>query len=230
LFCILLSLGGCGRANPFRAVERSIQAELPRLIGPADRYQVTVSRSGGNLIAGRIPWIDIRGSNVRAIEGLNLDELEVRLEGVRFDRGDRSVREIEQSRFAARIGAPSVTQYVRRRSPNLRDVQVRFAQGAVQVRVSPALLGLGVPVEVNGRPKLRGASAIDFDVSRVAVLRLGLPEFAVSRIEERINPLVDLAGLPFPLQLRDVRIEGDRVVVVGAASLTPAQFQPTVKR
>ncbi len=116
-------------------------------------------------------------------------------------------------------------RFVRQRSPALRDVQVRFIKGAVQVNASPALLGLGVPVEVTGQPRLRGGRAIDFDASRVAVLRLGLPEFAVTRIEERINPLVDLTGMPFPVQLTDVRLEGDRVVVAGDASLNPADLQ-----
>src|SRR5438445_286434 len=114
---------GCSRADPFRAIERSIQAELPRMIGPADRYEVTVSRSGGRLIAGHIPWIEIRGRNVRAIEGLILDELQVRLEGVRFNRSDRRVTEIAQTQFSAGISDASATRFVLRRSPALRDVQ-----------------------------------------------------------------------------------------------------------
>src|SRR4051812_6356229 len=93
----LLALGmaiGCGRVNPFRAIERQVRDELPHLIGPADQYDVTVSRSGGSLMAGRIPWITIHSRNVRAIKGLNLDELQVRLEEVRFDRSTRTVQEI----------------------------------------------------------------------------------------------------------------------------------------
>src|SRR5947209_7442539 len=133
---------GCGRVSPFRAIERSVQAQLPRLIGPADRYEVKVSRSGGSLIAGQIPWIEIHGRNVRAIEGLNMDELEVRLEGVRFNRVDRSVREIAATHF-----------------------------------------------------------------------------------EERINPLINLTAMPFPVQLSAVRIDGDRAVIAGTATLKPAQLQ-----
>jgi hypothetical protein len=195
------------------------------MIGPADRYEVTVSRSGGSLIAGQIPWIEIHGRNVRAIEGLNLDELQVRLEGVRFNRSDRRVTEIAQSRFTAGISAASATRFVRRRSPALGDVEVSFAPGVVRVRASPAVLGIGVPVELEGRPVLRGETAIAFDASRVAVLRLGLPEFAVRRLEERINPLVDLAALSFPLHLSEARIERDRAVVTGSAMLDPARLQ-----
>jgi hypothetical protein len=208
---------GCSRANPFRAVERGIQAELPRLIGPAEQYQVTVSRSSGNLVAGRIPWIDIQGRNVRAIEGLNLDELLVRLEGVRFDRSKRELEAVEQSRFEARLGAASLTRYIQQRSPALRDVRVRFTEGRVMVRATPALLGLGVPVEVTGRPVVRGSTTLHFDADRVAVLRIGLPEFVAQRLEAAINPLVDLAAMSLPVQPSSVAIHGDRAIIAGTA-------------
>src|SRR5207247_3855618 len=129
------------------------------------------------------------------------------------------------SRFTAGSSAPSAAKYVRRRSPALGDVEIRFAPGVVRVRASPALLGIGVPVELEGRPVLRGETAIAFDASRVAVLRLGLPEFAVRRLEERINPLVDLAALSFPLHLSEARIEKDRAMVAGTATLNPARLQ-----
>lgn len=221
----LLLCAGCSRVSPFRSLERSIRAQLPRLIGPADRYDVSVSRSTAGLIAGRIPWIDIRAQNVRALKGLNLDVLSVRLEGVRFNRADRTVREIEQSRFEARIAPGSIQRFIQSRAPALRDARVSITRGEVRVRLTPALLGLGVPVEVDGRPVLRGATAIDFKANHVSVLHLGLPEFIVARLEARVNPLVDLAALSFPVRLSAVRIDGDRVVVDGAALLTPTQLK-----
>ena len=223
---VALSLcAGCSHVSPFRSIERSIRAELPQMIGPADRYDVSVSQSGAGLIAGRIPWIEIHGHNVRAIQGLNLDDLTVRLEGVRFSRATRAVREIEQSRFEARVAAGSIVQSIHSRSPGLREVGVGITRGEVQVHAAPTLLGLGVPIEVDGRLVLRGPTAIDFEASRVSVLRLGLPEFAVRRLEARINPLADLATLSFPVRLSAVRVDGDRVVVEGTATLNPAQLQ-----
>jgi LmeA-like phospholipid-binding len=221
----LPTMAGCGGTNPFRSVERSIREQLPQLIGPADRYEVTVSRSSGSLIAGRIPWINIHSRNVRAIEGLTLDELDVRLEGVRFSRASRAVQEIGMTRFDARVSAPSVVRFIHHRSPNLRDVQVAFTGQGVRVHATPSLVGIGVPLEVEGRPSLRGSAAIDFSASRVAVLRLGLPEFAVRRLEERINPLVDLRTMPFPVHLTAVRVEDDRAVISGTATLDPARLK-----
>jgi len=225
LLLVLALCAGCSESNPFRAIERSTEAQLPRLIGPADKYEVSVSRSSGSLVAGHIPWIEIRGRNVRAIQGLNLDMLQIRLEEVSFNRSTRTVKEIKQSGFVARLSAASITQFIRRRSPNLGDVQVRFGGGKVRVHASPGVLGIGVPVEVEGRPKLHGGTAIDFDADRLAVLHLGLPEFAVRRLEAHLNPLVDLATMPFPLQLAEARIEGDQALISGTAVLKPDQFQ-----
>src|SRR5262249_14403433 len=138
---------------------------------------------------------------------------------------DRRVTQLGQSRFTAGISAASATRYVRARSSLLREVQVIFVPGAVRVKASPGMLGIGAPVEVEGRPLLGGETAIAFDASRVAVLHLGLPEFALRRLEERINPLVDLGGLPFPLRLSEVRVEKDKAVVAGSATLNPAHLQ-----
>jgi hypothetical protein len=217
--------GGCGGSSPFRSVERSVREKLPALIGPADRYEVTVSRSSGSLVAGRIPWLNIRGYNVRAIEGLPLDELDIRLEDVHFSRPSRTVESIGSAQFEARLSADSVVQFLHRRSPSLRDVRVAFGTGAVRVRATRSLVGIGVPLEVDGLPVLRGPATIDFSASRVAVLHLGLPEFAVRRLEQRVNPLVDLTTMPLPLSLTGVRVEGERAVISGTVGLDPAKLR-----
>jgi hypothetical protein len=223
---LLLVCAGCSRVDPFRSIERSVQAELPRVIGPADRYEVRVSRSSSGLIAGRIPWLQIRGYNVRTVKDLELDELAIRLEGVHFSRADRAVREIEQSDFEAQIGASSIAAFLHARRPDLRRVQVRFRDDRIAVKAAPELLGLGVPVEVIGRPVRSGATTINFQASRFSVLHLGLPEFAIRRLEARVNPLVDLTTLSLPVQLTSVRVEGERVIIEGSAVLDTDRLRP----
>ena len=111
-----------------------------------------------------------------------------------------------------------------REALSLRDAMDRLFQESY-VRPSAARANGWVPMDVEGRPMLRGPTAIDFAASRVAVLRLGLPEFAVRRMEARINPLIDLTTMPLPLHLTTVEIEGDRAVIAGTASLKPAQLR-----
>jgi hypothetical protein len=202
-------------------VERAVEQEMAQRIGPAERYRARVSRSGANLVAGRIPWIEIEGRNVRLEEGLTLAELHVRLDAVRFDRGSRTMTGMERGAFAAAFAPEALTAAIRQRGPQLRDVRVRLRNDQVVVDATPALLGIGVPVQVEGRPVLRDATRIDFDVSRLAVLRLGLPAFALRRLEEGINPIVDLAAMPLPVRAAEVRVAGDRLRVAGEVTMAP---------
>lgn len=217
----LLALTGCARASPFRSVERAIARELPERIGPAEQYRVRVSRSGLNLAAGRIPWMEIEGKNVRPPGGLTINELHVRLEGVRFDPSKRVMTSLEEGEFTAAIGAETVTAAIRQRGPRLREVRVRFQAGHVVVDATPALVGIGVPVQVEGHPVLRDPGRIDFAVSRLAVLRIGLPEFAVRRLEAAINPIVDLEAMQLPVRAATVRVDSDRLRVSGPVYHAP---------
>jgi hypothetical protein len=215
-------LAGCGGGtNPFRAVERAIEREMVTRVGPAQRYRARVSRSGANLVAGRIPWIEVEGKEVRLPGSLTLAELRVRLEGVRFDRGSRTMTGMETGEFSAAITPEAVTAVARRRGPRLRDVRVRLRGAEVVVDAAPALLGIGVPVQVEGRPVLRDAARIDFRVSRLALLRIGLPAFAVRRLEEAINPIVDLAAMRLPVRATQVGVVGDSLSVAGHLAPEP---------
>jgi len=210
----------CRGANPFRKVERGIARELTTRIGPAERYEVRVSRSGGNLVAGRIPWVEVRGIKVRAANVLTVEEVKVRLDGVRFDREKRAITEVEDSRFTASLTPEALTEYIRRRKPDLRDVRLRIERGTVIVDATPTFLGVGIPISVEGQPRVRGDTRLDFDAGRVAVLRLGLPELAVRRLEEIINPIVDVEELKLPIRLSGVGIASDHVLVTGVTTFS----------
>jgi hypothetical protein len=80
-------------------------------------------------------------------------------------------------------------------------------------------------MEIEGWPVLSGPAAIDFQASRIAVLRLGLPELALRRLESRINPLIDLSTLRFPVRLMSIRIDGDQALIDGTAELAPERLR-----
>lgn len=220
---LLLTLtAGCGSdPSPFRSIERAVEQEMTARVGPAAAYRARVSRSGGNLVAGRIPWIEIEGKEVRLEGNLVLETLLVRLEGVRFDRGKREMTGMNAGVFTATVTPEAVTAAVRQRGPRLQDVRVRLRGAEIVVDASPALLGIGVPVQVEGRPVLRDEARIDFDVSRLAVLRIGLPGLAVRRLEEAINPIVDLSAMRLPVRATEVRVWESRLRVAGRIATEP---------
>jgi LmeA-like phospholipid-binding len=220
--CLLIVLGGCGKADPYSATERAIRKTLPEYIGPAAEYKVRISRSDTNLLGGKIGWVEIQGRGVRAAETLTVDELEVRLDQVRFNRGDRSIRSVGASAITARISAASATRYVTQRGPQYAGTRFEFLGDEAVVHATPALLGIRVPVKVSGRPLLHGEQQIDFDTSHLSVSILPLPSPVLSLLERRINPILDLTALHLPLHLTGVHIEPGFAVITGTALLPTA--------
>jgi hypothetical protein len=130
----------------------------------------------------------------------------------------RTITEVEQSRFIAILSPEALTEYVRRKGPHLRDVRLRLEEGNVVVDATPTFLGVGFPMSVEGQPRVRGATRLEFDAGRVAVLRLGLPEIAVRRLEATINPIVDVEELKLPVRISNVSVASDHVLVTGVTT------------
>jgi hypothetical protein len=219
VLCLLAVLAGCSKTDPYAATERSIRRSLPELIGPAREYSVRVARSDTNLLGGKIAWIEILGRGVRVSDGLMIDDLEVRLEDVRFNHGDRTITSVSGSAVTVRISETSATRYITERGPQFEGVRLEFRANEAVVHATPALLGIRVPVKVSGRPILRGEQAIDFDTSHLAVSILPIPASLLPVLERRINPILDLAPLNLPLRLSGVRIDPGFAVVTGSARL-----------
>jgi hypothetical protein len=213
--CACASLAGCSKADPYAATERAIRRSLPGRLGPARSYSVRIARSETNLVGGKIGWIEIEGREVQAASNLIVDELRVRLDDVRFDRGDRTITDVGSSAVSARISAEAATRYVVRRGPQYEGVRFEFHANEAVVHATPALLGIRLPVKVSGRPLLRGEHEIDFDTSHLALGILPLPSPLLSLLERRINPILDLKTFDLPVILKDVHIEPGYAVVQG---------------
>lgn len=229
---IVLCIGGSGcGGKPFRRTERSIQARLSTVIGPADHYEVRLSRSTAGALRGRLRWLEIRGEKVEVVKDLKLDELAIRLEDVRFNRESGRLQEIGRAQFVAGITGDSVTEYLRRKASVLGEVEVRFTRGRMQIRIRPdffdpeELPESEAPIEIEGRPVLHGEKEIHWEASRIAVLRHEVPESLLRELEGVLNPLIDLEDARFPLRLSQIRIDHGRVVVAGLATLSPEIFR-----
>jgi hypothetical protein len=217
---------GCSKTDPYAATERAIRRSLPEFIGPARSYGVRISRADTNLLGGKIGWIEITGHEVAATEDLTVDALHVRLDGVRFDRKERAIRSVDSSSVAARISERAATRYVAARGPDYAGTRFEFKQNEAVVHVTPALLGIRLPVKVSGRPVLRANQTIDFDTSHLAVSFLPLPSPLLALLERRINPILDLKALSLPLRLDGVRVEPGFAVVTGTTLLPMGEERP----
>lgn len=230
VWLLMLLLVGAGCTRPFGRIEDSIEARLPEVIGPADDYDVRISRSIGRTLRGTVGWLEIDGRNVRPNGMVNLDRVAVRLEGVQVDHRRRRVREIEEAQVQVRVSAASIDSYLQSRNSELAEVNVEFLPNRLRLTIPPSLAESEGPLVIEGRPVLAGPDTVNWEASRIATLRDAVPEEGLRKLEEILNPIVDLSRMRFPVELTRVSVTPDGLTVAGRASLGPEQLQGSASR
>ena len=82
--------------------------------------------------------------------------------------------------------------------------------------------GFGIPVAVRGAPRVRGTQIL-FDVDRASVLHLRVPHRFIDRLEAKINPLADMAGMDMPARLDRVSVQEDFLVAEGSLDMSSGE-------
>jgi hypothetical protein len=212
LLLLALSAAGC---NPVEAyVERGIEQELPRVLGPADRYDVDIT--GLRTSTGEAERVTVLGERVRPAEAPALYHLALALHGVRYDRDARRLDHVERAHATARVLPADLAPFLdAHRNVHGAAITLRPPDGAT-LRFRPELGGLslpaGVAVEMTGR-LVAAEGRVRFDVSEVRAGGVGLGSAVARRLSAEINPVVDLTRTDVALRVTAVRVEPAAVVV-----------------
>lgn len=189
-------------------IERGLERELPKLLGPADRYDVEIE--GLRARSGEAERVTAVGERVRLEEAPVVDRLDVELLGVTYDRGEDRLERVERARATARITPLDLADFLEAHR-NVREASVTLdAPNRATIRLRPEVGGIalprGVTVEVTGRLEPDGRR-LRFEVSDVEAAGVNLGRAAASGLSDLVNPLVDLSGTPADLRVTDVRVE-----------------------
>jgi hypothetical protein len=211
ILLLLAPLAGCDLSGQ---VERAIEAELPRVIGPADSYRARVE--GLRATAGTAQRIEIVGQRVRPEGAPVLERLELELTGVRMDRAAQRIEHVEAASGEARIAPDDLVSFLETHR-NVREARLALdAPDRATLRLRPTLAGLNLPagatVELAGRLVARdGQIAFDVETLRAGGANLGAA--AARQVSQSINPLVDLSDMPADLRVTAVRVADGRLQV-----------------
>lgn len=204
-------VSGCGPREA--QIERAIERELPRIVGPAERYDVDVTGVRRNREADRVAATGIR---VQPAGSPVLDRVEIILLNVVYDPNRGQLVRIGQADGTVRVLDRDIALFLEQ-NRDLQDVQVRLEPpNRAVVSAQPVIPQLQLPpgaarVEVAGT--LRGEGQfIEYSVTQVRAAGLTLPDPAPRLLSDEINPIVDLSGIPVVLQVVAVRVEGNAVI------------------
>jgi len=204
-----------------RRVEGLIVEALPRLFGPAERYEAQVQ--GARADGSRFERVRALGLRVRPERGPVVDRIEAELIDVVVDRAARRISALRDARASLRLRADDLAEYLGRRW--IEAPQVRFGDAGTivvtgRLRLPQLAASIGPSAEFRGRLVPRGAQLL----LAIEALRLGdraAPALALGLVEAAINPIFDASEHPVPARFDRVAAEGDALVIEASGSRLP---------
>ncbi len=200
-------------------LENALREALPRLVGPAERYDVTVR--GADAVGSRIDEVRAVGIRVRRTGAPVLARVDVNLTGVAVDRGERRVTSIGHAAVALHLHERDLTEFLLRQEW-VESATVQFS-GTDGITIAgrlgvPGLPALSSPrAELRGRLLPRGAQLL----LRVDAVTLGdraAPALARRILEQALNPIFDAADHALPSQLDSVEAGAGELVIRASGS------------
>jgi len=212
---------GCSRGIIRPKVEKGIRNALPGYIGPAKEYSVRAMGPSIRMLRGRINSLHIEGTDVLIAPNLTVCHLSVEMEEVQADTSSRKLKSVRQTTFEAQVEEGAVNYYLNASSPDGDDIGIELEPGKLTVVARPAFHGVGAEIRISGKPHIRNGTEVHFVADSGSLARISVPAWIVNKLLEKVNPVLDLAEMQFPVSLTAVTIRKDRVVITGRADFKP---------
>jgi hypothetical protein len=212
LVLLLVATTWAGCVPVTTQVERAIERELPRVIGPADRYEVRVE--GIRARTAEAERVTVLGERVRPEGAPVLDRLDLELLGVRYDLRRERLERVDSTHARARLTPADLVAFMEEHR-NVQQASLTLHQpDRATIRIRPALAGFDLPrglsVDVHGQLTVED-DLVAFRVIEVRAVGTVLGERAARQLSDLINPLVDLSDIPMDLQVTSIHIAGGAI-------------------
>ncbi|MBA3353094.1 MAG: LmeA family phospholipid-binding protein [Blastocatellia bacterium] len=220
-----LWLSGCASMTEAR-VEQRITAELPRVVGPAARYQVNVQGARDNGEIADIRRLHVIGTRVEREKSPVLDRIEVTMSDIVFDRKEKRLLSLGTADANVRVLPSDLAAFLDAR-PGLDNVIVTlYPPYEITIETQFAIAGFALPRVTSA--KIRGRLVVNDGKLAMEVVDLRVAGFPVGTIptiivERLINPLVDLSAPPAAARVTSVQVMSDSVLLTASNALPPSQ-------
>lgn len=217
-----LTVASC---TPTSLVEQGIERELPKYVGPAERYDVDIEGFSARL--GSADSVVAVGERVRPEGAPVIERLSLNLTGVVYDKQTERLSQVENAKLTAVVKTPDLSDFLETYR-NVKEAEVMLkspdrATLSIRPQIDQFALPAGITVDVSGQ--LVGEDTqLRFEVDQVSAAGIDVSAIAARRLSTAINPLADLKNLPVDVQIVSVMAAGESIgmEVVG----DPSSFSP----
>lgn len=209
-----------GCSDPVRrTVEDKIEAALPRLVGPADSYTVSVSGSTAGMIKGKLRSAHIVGRGVRMPSGLTVSELDVTSQGIQIDRHRQQISSVVSTNYSATLAQDALNKYLTDNYRYVPRLKAELHKDQMRVSASPEVAGITVHIIADCGLKVRDNRYLILDLTNVSVVGISSPGFAREYLESKINPVFDSSSLGYDAKVDKVTIKQGGMKIEGTLDL-----------
>lgn len=217
------SLGACSGYLDSRA-ERALREALPRVVGPAESYDVVVA--GASIDAARFERVRVVGTRVARENAPVFDKIELELRGVALDRETKTLRAVADANGSVRIAAGDLADYLQRRGW-IDEPAVAFASpDRIEISGTPRIAGIAIATRrgagFGGRLRADGTK-LHLVVDRLRFGDREAPALVRAVVERAINPIFDAAPYPLPERMDAVAVEGETLRIAASGSRLKAE-------
>jgi len=195
-----------------REVARVIRRELPKVLGPAERYEVKVR--GTRMRENTVHEASLLAIGLRPRPDFRIDRLEAQAWQVQVDPKSRSITKLGKLNAIVTITAEDTEAFVTAKPwlgrVKLEEVTVTFpgsnraSLSAIATFTGLRALGVDlsprVPISADGSLVASGAR-VEISIDAIRAARITLPRATNRWVEDAVNPIADLSGLPISLQV-----------------------------
>lgn len=209
-------------------VERLLNAELPRMLGPAARYSAKVQGAwpDGSLFK----QIDVTGERLARPGNPVVDRLQASLREVEVDVGRQRVDSIGAAQAEVRLRAGDVAAFLQKQGWVDGPAVGFTGRNGIVVTGRPMMAGYMAPAlgtaEFRGRLLPQG-SQLRLTVDSVRIAGFEATELTRAVLEETINPLFDASAYAAPTQIDSAEVQADNTMLIRASGsrLKPAALR-----
>lgn len=207
-----LAATGCLRGY----AEDSVRKMLPRLIGKAERYDVTIQdTTDSQLVSGRVGHLIIVGRRIQIKDGPVVDRLEVHMHNLVVDTKKKAIKSVDRGTFDIDFVQNDVARFLRKKLHTGDSLKVIFATNAMTVVLPASLLGRSLDLAVRGTLATDGPTRVIFVPEGASIGRHHLPDRVTHPVLQSINPVADIKSLPVPARIDTVTMQPNVLNVKG---------------
>ena len=213
---------GCGYESPKQLAAKAIMNKLPAIIGPAQRYNVSVAGSAIELSRGHASEVKIHGRGVHFNSDLIFDEVDIDSHNLRFDRSTHRLMHVDDTTATVSIGAANLSNYLHAVHPNWSSLQLYYVNQDIAAQLPLEIHGHTANVRVTGRflPDPANLAEINLHADSASIAFVPVPIDLVNYALGRLNPIINLRDFRYPVRILSTSVYNNQLVVEGRVQLT----------